>query len=342
MRKSTLKEISKYVLPPILIDAQRWVLKRYLPPAASPAPIRFRYGEFDLECDSSHHLPQILDAVPNFGRNLADTVNALGLKEPHIVDVGANIGDTAILLARFAPGAKVLCIEGDSRFMPYLKSNTVQISGVTVAEAILSDRSAQIQGSFVTDKGTAHLLMGQGGTWLNVQTLDDLLGSYSEFSSPDLIKIDTDGFEPAILRGARNILASSKPVLFYEWHPDYYKAAGEETIGHADFLINLGYEGFTIFSNRGELLLHTLRPGHETLESLAHFSYSRRAVDNFHFDIAAFPTEQLSAWERLWSHYSKGESTKPTPNKCTSSLVPAPLIDYLTPFAVLITAAQSI
>jgi FkbM family methyltransferase len=342
MKKSKLKEISKYVLPPILIDAQRWVLKRWLPPAESPERIRFLYGDFNLECDSSHHLPQILDAVPNFGRNLADVVNSLGVKEPHVVDVGANIGDTAILLARFAPGAKVLCIEGDSRFIPYLKSNTAQISGVTVVEAILSDRSAQIQGSFVTDKGTAHVVIGSGGTWLNVQSLDDLLGAYREFASPAVIKIDTDGFEPAILRGARNVLATSKPVLFYEWHPDCYRAAGEDTIGHANFLMNLGYEGFTIFSNRGELLLHTLRPGRDTLESLAQFSHARRPVDNFHFDIAAFPTKQLSAWENLWCHYAKRKSTKPTATKCAGSLIPVQLVDHLTPFAVLTIAAQYI
>lgn len=342
MRKSKVKEISKYVLPPIFIDAQRWILKRWLPSAESPAPIKFQYGEFNLECDSSHHLPQILDAVPNFGRNLADVVNSLGVKEPHVLDVGANIGDTAILLARFAPGAKVLCIEGDSRFMPYLKCNTAQISGVTIVEAILSDRTEQIQGSFVTDKGTARVAMGEGGTWLNVQTLDNLLASYCEFSAPDVIKIDTDGFEPAILRGARDVLASSKPVLFYEWHPDGYSAAGEDTIGHADFLMNLGYEGFTIFSNRGELLLHTLRPARETFESLAQFSQARRAVDNFHFDIAAFPAERLSAWERLWCHYSKREPAKATASKCAGSLIPVHLVDQLTPLTVLTIAAQSI
>src|SRR5690349_20766856 len=110
------KEISKRVLPPVVIDAGRWLLKHRLSPPASPAHIRFQYGQFFLECDSSHHLPQILNGVPNFGRNLADVVNALEAKEPHVIDVGANIGDTAILLARFAPGAKVLCIEGDSRF----------------------------------------------------------------------------------------------------------------------------------------------------------------------------------------------------------------------------------
>ena len=116
-----LKEISKRMLPPIVIDAGRWVLKLCISPQASPARIKFLYGQFFLECDSSHHLQQILNAVPNFGRNLADVVNALEAKEPHVIDIGANIGDTALLLARFAPGAKVLCIEGDSRFMSYLK-----------------------------------------------------------------------------------------------------------------------------------------------------------------------------------------------------------------------------
>jgi hypothetical protein len=138
-----------------------------------------------------------------------------------------------------------------------------------------------------------------------VQTLDDLLTAYPEFSCPDVIKIDTDGFEPAILRGAKTVLASSKPVVFYEWYPDGYDRAGEDNISHADFLMDLGYDGFTIFTNRGELLLHTRRPGHDILESLTQFSHARRRIDNCHFDIAAFPTERLSAWGRLWYHYSK-------------------------------------
>jgi FkbM family methyltransferase len=294
-----LKEISKRVLPPIVIDAERWLLKLCISPPVSPARVRFQYGQFLLECDSSHHLSQILNAVPNFGRNLADVVDTLEAKEPHVIDVGANIGDTALLLARFAPGAKVLCIEGDSRFMSDLKRNTAQVSGVTIAEAILSDRSAQVQGEFVQEKGTAHVVLGEGGALLQVQTLDDLLTAYPAFSCPDVIKIDTDGFEPAILRGAKNVLASSKPVVFYEWHPDCYHMAGEDDISHADFLMELGYDGFTIFTNRGELLLHIRRPGHDILNSLAQFSHARRRVDNCHFDVAAYPTERLSAWERL-------------------------------------------
>jgi FkbM family methyltransferase len=298
-----LKEISKRVLPPVTIDVGRWLMKSVTPTSATR--VRFQYGQFFLECDSSHHLPRILNVLPNFGRNLADVVSALEIQEPHVIDVGANIGDTAILLARFAPGAKVLCIEGDSRFMPDLKCNTAQISGVTIVEAILSDRSAQVSGKFVREKGTAHVVLAEGSGLLQVQTLDDLLTAYPEFSCPDVIKIDTDGFEPAILRGAQDVLVSSKPVVFYEWHPGCYNAAGESDINHVDFLMDLGYDGFMIFTNTGELLLCVQRPGHAIIESLARFSHARRRIDDWHFDVAAFPTERLHVWERLWCHYSK-------------------------------------
>lgn len=300
-----LKEVSRRVLPPIVIDAGRWLLKLKSGTPASATRVRLQYGQFFLECDSSHHLPRILSVLPNFGRNLADVVGALEIREPHVIDVGANIGDTAILLARFAPGAKVLCIEGDSRFMSDLERNTAQIGGVTIAQAILADRSAQVRGQFKTKNGTAHIALGEGNDLLQVQTLDDLLMTYPEFSCPDVIKVDTDGFEPAILRGAKDVLASSKPVVFYEWHPDFYDMAGEDNVSHADFLMDLGYDGFMIFTNAGDLLLRIRRPGHDALESLARFSCARQGFDNLHFDVAAFPTERLNAWERLWGHYSR-------------------------------------
>ena len=69
--------------------------------------------------------------------------------------------------------------------------------------------------------------------------------------------------------------------------------------------MELSYDGFMIFTNKGELLLRVRKPGHDVLESLARFSRARRRIDDWHFDVAAFPTERLNVWERLWSHYAK-------------------------------------
>jgi hypothetical protein len=87
-------------LPPIAIDAGRWLLKSETPAAATR--VRFQYGQFFLECDSPHHLPKVLAALPNFGRNLADIVGALEARELHVIDVGRISRDTAPLLAGFA------------------------------------------------------------------------------------------------------------------------------------------------------------------------------------------------------------------------------------------------
>src|SRR6187200_76173 len=167
-----LKAIASCVLPPIVVDAGRRLLESHISPLASPTRIKFQYGPFLLECDSSHHLPRILKNVPNFGRNLADVVNALEAHEPHVIDVGANIGDTAILLARFAPGAKVLCVEGDPRFISDLNLNTAQIGNVTIAQIILSERSARVRGEFITKNGTAHFALSEDSAVLQVQSLD--------------------------------------------------------------------------------------------------------------------------------------------------------------------------
>ena len=48
--------------------------------------------------------------------------------------------------------------------------------------------------------------LSEGGELLHTQTLDDLLGDYPSFPDPDVIKIDTDGFDPAIFVAQRRLL----------------------------------------------------------------------------------------------------------------------------------------
>ena len=79
---------------------------------------------------------------------------------------------------------------------------------------------------------------------LMILSADDLLTAYPEFSYPDVLKIDTDGFEPAILRGAKSAIGIFPTRSFLRMAPDFYHRAGENNTGHADLLMELGYEGF--------------------------------------------------------------------------------------------------
>src|SRR5262245_48760235 len=112
MNGATYRRVFKMVLPPIAVAAAAAVLKGARSRRARGERVRLQYGQFTLECDASHHLPTILAARPDFGRPLADVVTALDVPEPRVIDIGANIGDMVLLLARFAPGSRVLCIEG--------------------------------------------------------------------------------------------------------------------------------------------------------------------------------------------------------------------------------------
>lgn len=70
--------------------------------------------------------------------------------------------------------------------------------------------------------------------------LDKFASNYNE---PDIIKIDVEGAELEVLKGAKNILKREKPVIFIEIHPESLKndfnSSKKEIIA---FLKNLGYE----------------------------------------------------------------------------------------------------
>ncbi len=50
---------------------------------------------------------------------------ALHMKYPDLtfIDIGANVGDTVVLLRALGAGSPILCIEGDDRFFAILSKN---------------------------------------------------------------------------------------------------------------------------------------------------------------------------------------------------------------------------
>jgi FkbM family methyltransferase len=74
---------------------------------------------------------------------------------------------------------------------------------------------------------------------INSITIDD----YARLSgaSPTVMKIDVEGFELDVLRGAKNCLMQYRPRLWLEVHPDILNAKGENWSRVMEFLQGLGY-----------------------------------------------------------------------------------------------------
>lgn len=125
----------------------------------------------------------------------------------------------------------ILCVEGDDRFVPFLRANTARWSDITLAAPVLlAERTEQVQGHMVSAGGTSRFEL-RGDEVTRVFALDNLLDERHDFRSPALIKSDTDGFEERVVRGAASTLAGCGPVLFLEYYPDMLRAAGSDGLG---------------------------------------------------------------------------------------------------------------
>jgi FkbM family methyltransferase len=162
------------------------------------------------------------------------------------VDVGANVGYFTLLAAsRVGPGGRVVAFEPnpDNRHLlgQSLTANT--FSNVTIHPFAVADREAVMwlhRGKFNSLCWFTPEPTDRESVEVRVVVLDDVL---SDLSRIDVIKIDTDGAEPLILRGARELLRRHRPVIFLEYAPANYPAVSRAGVEEPlDELRGLGYD----------------------------------------------------------------------------------------------------
>lgn len=160
------------------------------------------------------------------------------------VDVGANVGVYTTWAARIVgPAGAVLAMEPVPRTRSWLGGICAQngLGQVEVISAAAGERFGSA--TIVTTDGASgrSRLTEESGEGLEVPitTLDSLLG----LRAPALIKIDVEGGELAVLRGARNILqATHAPVVFEA--PDF--GGGRGTVDCVRLLESVGYAVFSL------------------------------------------------------------------------------------------------
>jgi FkbM family methyltransferase len=81
-----------------------------------------------------------------------------------------------------------------------------------------------------------------------LRTLDDLCAEQG--FTPDLVKIDVEGYEASVLRGAQNVLRAGRPKLFLEIHPRDLALLGESPVQIYELLTGLRYRGSTLTGRR--------------------------------------------------------------------------------------------
>jgi FkbM family methyltransferase len=176
------------------------------------------------------------DFDPWVGRTLA----RLARPGDVICDIGANIGDTALSLARkVGPAGHVYAFEPVPAVRDCLIENARAngLTNVTVVGAAVSDMRGEVNFGVPEEQpGMAGVCDGVGAISVPALPFDDWLASVP-VERVAVCKIDVEGHEEAVFRGMRKSLADRRISSFvFERHTD--AAVGDRVI---DLLVGHGY-----------------------------------------------------------------------------------------------------
>jgi FkbM family methyltransferase len=166
------------------------------------------------------------------------------------LDVGSNVGGYALLFGQWVGReGRVFAFEpAPETFFGlgrHIELNALR-GVVTPVQAAISDAAATAEFRALGSQGMNRLVSAAENTipvsTIKVPTLTLDQFCASENILPDLIKIDVEGFELAVLRGAREVIKAcgEKLALFVELHPTTWREIG---ISKKDVLEELDRQG---------------------------------------------------------------------------------------------------
>jgi FkbM family methyltransferase len=144
-----------------------------------------------------------------------------------VIDVGANIGLYTVMFAKHLSRTKVLAIEPTRNAIRRLRRN-IEMNGVgdnvEVFEGVASDRNGLVEIKTIRGK-EEYSSLGEmnhpsiaNEEWVleavQSATLDDLVEDKA--FDPGFLKVDVEGVENLVFKGAENVLKDKRPIILSE------------------------------------------------------------------------------------------------------------------------------
>jgi FkbM family methyltransferase len=149
-----------------------------------------------------------------------------------VVDLGANIGMTALWLATQADAVRVIAVEPEASNFEMLQRNVAD-DDVTVVHAAIADAPGQVllelsspSGHHITDGSDALLSRGNGQVVVAIHP-DDLVSQFG-LDEVDFLKVDIEGAEEAVFSKPSELAGRAELILM-----EIHNVDARETIGRA-------------------------------------------------------------------------------------------------------------
>ena len=147
-----------------------------------------------------------------------ENLKRIGFSPARIIDCGAYKGDWTLMMEGYFPEAEYLLIEPQTSMIELLEGLAARRKNWLYRRALLADVSdtkffvEQESNSRIVKKEDIHLFKKDELREEKVTSLDELVSDTPFSQGADFLKIDAQGFEIEILKGASSILKSAKLV----------------------------------------------------------------------------------------------------------------------------------
>lgn len=220
---------------------------------------------------------------------LADLIRARGLGSGTCLDIGANIGNHAVIWSSLFDG--VVCFEPNPQMSAILRANLTlnDARNVRVMEVGLGPADAELPFSFheAGNDGTGTFAAGSGEHLLPVRHGDRLVEELGlGAGSITFVKCDVEGFERAVFEGLAETLTRDRPVIVFESNSQHL---GEEVWS---LLRGCGYEQL-------HLLRHTAQDSSPILRELTRLVRGHRCWIEAIGSVPAHPANLVASAKPL-------------------------------------------
>lgn len=289
------------------------MLKNFIPPIffmiASSLKRKFRkdyvIGDYKIKLSKGHTLPDFQAQNKLYDRFLP-ALSAHFKQGETIVDVGANIGDSAIMMLNNTE-ANIICVEPSDIYYPYLEENIKRLPQAVQAKVKCIKALAgtqELSGELVHTGGTASLQQdGNSSSSTIKKQLDELLVNEDNIS---LIKVDTDGYDFDVLLSAKQTIVKQQPILFWENQINNEMQLEGYTKLYT-FLKELGYSHIYLFDNFGNVMLEEV-----DFKALQNINAYVNSMDKhnctrtiYYTDVLAAPAAKQSMLQNIIEEYKR-------------------------------------
>jgi len=188
-------------------------------------------------------------------------------KDAVVFDVGANIGVISLGIAKMAERGMVYSFEPThyaySKFKKNLELNTNLSNRIKLIQTLVSDENKdnlemEIYSSWRLDNDSVgkhihpiHLGTAKSANGISSITLEEFCNK-NQITRLDLIKIDTDGHEYKVLKGARESIIKLKPKIIFEIGIYLMNEHNIDFSLYYDFFNSINYD--LVDSNKGNII----------------------------------------------------------------------------------------